>query len=296
MWPAPIHAQTLASPAAGVWWSGSRAPARYDRASAQLSRAVRWSTAAAGVESAALDVTVNGGPLRVHVILVRLHPSDFTAHLVQATDASRVRGSWIVDSAAADAVVAVNAGQFEEAGPWGWIVRDGRELAPPGAGPLAAAIGFTRAGNVRWIDGNGQAAERAALGAGGAGDRIETAFQSYPRLLTAGSIPSAIRTGTGVDSRHRDARVAIGQMHDGRIILALTRFGARESVVSRIPVGLTLAETAALMGSLGCSNAMMLDGGLSAQMMIRPAGAEPIFWRGARRVPVGLVFKRRLAR
>lgn len=251
-------------------------------------------------------MVVGGGPLRVRAILVRFRPDRFVASLVQATDGSRVRGVWVVDSAAEDVAIAVNAGQFAEAGPWGWIVRDGLESAPPGSGPLAAAIAFTRSGAVRWLDGTGITGAQAALGGGrapragaraaanGAGaDPIETAFQSYPRLLAGGSVPSAIRTGTGVDARHRDARLALGQLRDGRILLALTRFGERESAVSRIPIGLTLAETAALMGSLGCADAMMLDGGLSAQMFLRPSRGEPIMWRGVRRVPVALVFRRR---
>jgi exopolysaccharide biosynthesis protein len=189
-------------------------------------------------------------------------------------------------------------------------VRDGREIAPPGYGPLAAGIAFTRSGAVRWLDAAGTDRARATLTAGSgrvvsgaapavaetsaagrqAEDPIVAAFQSYPRLLAGGAVVPAIRSGQGVDARHRDARLAIGQTRDGRLVLALTRFGQRESAVSRIPIGLTLAETAGLMGSLGCTDAMMLDGGLSAQLMVRSHSGAPMLWRGARRVPVALVF------
>ena len=122
---------------------------------------------------------------------------------------------------------------------------------------------------------------------------LRVAFQSYPRLLQDGAVPLAIRTGRGVDVRHRDTRLAIGELRDGRLLIALTRFGVRESAVARLPIGLTVPETAALMGALGARDAVMLDGGLSAQLMVRDAGREPLMWRGLRKVPVALVFRER---
>jgi hypothetical protein len=48
-------------------------------------------------------------------------------------------------------------------------------------------------------------------------------------------------------------------------------------------------EMAAVMGALGCAQAVLLDGGLSAQLLVRdPAGAARA-WPGTRRVPLGLV-------
>jgi hypothetical protein len=44
---------------------------------------------------------------------------------------------------------------------------------------------------------------------------------------------------------------------------------------------------AALMGALGARNAVLLDGGISSQMLLR-AGAETHAWRGMRYVPLGL--------
>ena len=43
------------------------------------------------------------------------------------------------------------------------------------------------------------------------------------------------------------------------------------------------------MGALGCQPAVMLDGGISSQMMIRVYDGEQQRWRGVRRVPLGLV-------
>jgi hypothetical protein len=46
---------------------------------------------------------------------------------------------------------------------------------------------------------------------------------------------------------------------------------------------------AALMGALGARQAMLLDGGISAQMLVRDARGAARSWRGVRRVPLGLV-------
>jgi hypothetical protein len=43
-----------------------------------------------------------------------------------------------------------------------------------------------------------------------------------------------------------------------------------------------------VMRGLGCVRAVSLDGGVSAQMMLREHG-RPLIWRGWRRVPLGLV-------
>jgi exopolysaccharide biosynthesis protein len=48
---------------------------------------------------------------------------------------------------------------------------------------------------------------------------------------------------------------------------------------------------AALMGALGCRDAVLLDGGISGQLLLRgpSAGRDAQAWRGIRRVPLGLV-------
>jgi uncharacterized protein YigE (DUF2233 family) len=45
---------------------------------------------------------------------------------------------------------------------------------------------------------------------------------------------------------------------------------------------------AAIMHDLECESAMLLDGGISAQLLARDAGTTRT-WRGYRRVPVALV-------
>jgi exopolysaccharide biosynthesis protein len=46
---------------------------------------------------------------------------------------------------------------------------------------------------------------------------------------------------------------------------------------------------AAVMGALGARDAVMLDGGISGQMMVRGANGAVKAWRGARAVPLALV-------
>lgn len=71
--------------------------------------------------------------------------------------------------------------------------------------------------------------------------------------------------------------------------MALTRFDALDGVLDAIPLGLTTPQTAALMGALGCSRAVMLDGGISSQLLVRDSAGGAQRWPGIRRVPLGLV-------
>ena len=116
------------------------------------------------------------------------------------------------------------------------------------------------------------------------------AFQTFPTLLRDGVVPSELRSsGSGVDLGHRDARAAIGTLRDGRILVALTRFDAAGPTLGFIPFGLTTPEMAALMGALGASDAAMLDGGISAQLMVRDSICAAHSWPAVRDVPLALV-------
>ena len=50
---------------------------------------------------------------------------------------------------------------------------------------------------------------------------------------------------------HRDARLALGVLPDGQVLLALMRFAGLGGVLDRLPFGLTTPEMAALMGGVG---------------------------------------------
>ena len=98
-----------------------------------------------------------------------------------------------------------------------------------------------------------------------AGDVVE-AFQSYPTLLDVkGEVPLPLRRrGLGVDIDHRDGRLAIGELDDGRLLIAMTRFYALGELSPALPLGLTLDEMAVVMRDLGCRRAVALDGGISS--------------------------------
>jgi exopolysaccharide biosynthesis protein len=120
------------------------------------------------------------------------------------------------------------------------------------------------------------------------------AFQSYPMLLEDGAVPASLRVpGLGVDLAHRDARLALGTMPDGRVIVALTRFDALGGALGRVPFGLTSPEMAAVMGALGCRHALLLDGGISSQLSLRDGDGSMRTWAGIRSVPLGLVGRSR---
>jgi exopolysaccharide biosynthesis protein len=170
--------------------------------------------------------------------------------------------------------------------PWGWVVLRGREFLSPGHGPLSTAVTVDHSGVLHWWPPDSIASLRRARG-------IEDAFQSYPTLLEGdGEVPLPLRPATtagGVDLHHGDSRLAIGKLRDGGVLVALTRFDGLDGLLQAIPLGLTTPQTAALMGALGCSRAVMLDGGISSQLLVRDSTGGVRRWPGIRRVPLGLV-------
>lgn len=272
------------------WWSAERAPVRWAAALPSVAEAVRWDRAAPGVEWGTIRLSGRGEAWRLRAIVVRIDPALVRLRL----DASPARrgppNQWRIDDAAPDAVLALNAGQFSMKGTWGWVVRDGIERQPPGPGPLAPAVVLDSAGRVHILPPDSISVARAA-------GRAVEAFQSYPALLEGdGDVPPAIRAeGRGVDLTHRDSRLALGELRDGRVLIMMTRFEGFGGVLDNLPFGLTTPETAALMGALGARRAVLLDGGISSQMLLR-AGAGTHRWTGMRAVPLGLVVSERLAR
>lgn len=240
-----------------------------------------WHASAPGLERGAIVLPPNGEGWRTRVVLVRVDPRRFRFRL-----RARMRGAepgWTVDRAPHTAVLAVNAGQFSGIAPWGWTVMGGEEIRPPGHGPLSTAIVWDRAGRVRWLAPDGIASARA-------GGEVVEAIQSYPTLVDEqGAIPRQLReAGLGVDVTQRDGRLAIGELHDGRLLIAITRFYSLGPLSPSLPLGPTLAEMAALMRAQGCRRAVSLDGGISAQLLVREEGTRRA-WRGWRAVPLGLV-------
>ena len=217
---------------------------------------------------------------RTRVVVVRLDPRRLELSLVPAFTRG---GRWTVSEAGSDAALALDAGQFRGSLPWGWVVTGGHEMLPPQYAPLAGAVVLDGSGALRVVAPDRVAAERDS-------GTAREAFQSYPMLLRDGVVPEALQQpGSGVDLEHRDARLALGTLADGRVVIALTRFDLLGPSLGRVPFGLTSPEMAAVMGALGCRQALLLDGGISGQLLVREAGGQPRVWPGARGVPLGLV-------
>ena len=297
--PATADAQPLrVRDAQGGWrafWSVERAPVAWTAEDAAVAGLVRWRTVAPGLEVAELPLAAPGEAGvdalgRMQVVLARLDPA---RHELRLEAGSPPGAPWRVDDAPAAARVALNAGQFTDDGPWGWIVHGGRELQAPAVGPLSSALVVGRDGGVRLVDAVELPAAREAARRG----EIAEAVQSYPTLLAGdGVVPAPLRAdGRGVDLGHRDRRLAVGTLRDGRVLVALTRLDAAGlgeavgGVLGRVPLGLTVPEMAGLMGALGARRAVLLDGGLSAQLLVRDGAGTAQAWPGTRKVPLGLV-------
>jgi uncharacterized protein YigE (DUF2233 family) len=251
-----------------------------DHLPARLDRAVVWQRGTKGIEYGELRLSGPGEAWRTRVVVARLDPRRVRLSLAAAFAEDR---RWTVGDAESGAALAVNAGQFRGSLPYGWVVTGGRQLLSPEYAPLAGAVVVDRSGAVRIAAPDAVAAEQRR------GEARE-AFQSYPMLLENGAPPDAlVRPGLGVTVAHRDARLALGTLPDGRVVVALTRFDALGPRLGHLPFGFTSAEMARVMRALGCRDAILLDGGISGQLMVREAGGAARTWPGIRSVPLGLV-------
>lgn len=265
------------------WWDSTSAPAAWRAADPAVAMAVVWRPAAAGMELGELALGGTGEAWRLQIVLVRLDSARLRLELVSASREAGTLPDWSLDRLPAGAVLGVNAGQFTGGQPWGWLVRNGTVEQLPAIGALSMAFCVLSDGRARFVP-------VKEIPADGSGSAVE-AFQSYPVLLRRdGEIPPQLATpGSGVDLAHRDARLAIGALRDGRLLVALTRFDAAGTALGSLPFGPTVPEMAAVVGALGCREAVMLDGGISAQLAVRDAGGALRTWRGWRKVPLALV-------
>jgi len=262
-----------------TWWRRDSAPARWGN-QAPLADRITWRAGSAGVEWGELLLRGASEAWRTRVIVVRVDPRQIDLSLVAAFTQDV---SWTVANADSDAVLALDAGQFRNRLPWGWVLSKGQEILAPEYAPLAGAVVVDSSGAVRVVAPGRVAAERAR-------GTAREAFQSYPMLLMDGVVPAPLREpGSGVNLSHRDARLALGTLDDGRVVVALTRFDALGPTLGRVPFGLTTPEMAAVMGGLGARQALLLDGGISGQLMVREARGSVRSWPGTRSVPLGLV-------
>lgn len=276
---------SLSAKIKGEWktfWRSARVlKAGHDR---RLTGAIEWRPGREGISWAEMEVAGDGEAWRTRVILVRIDPRKVRLALANGASPGGYEGTWTVGQAPADAVVALNAGQFTGGATWGWVVHEGVEYREPQPGPLAAAVVIDTGGAVRFLTDSAVARLRRE----GAGT-VSEAFQSYPVLVRQGSVPDAMsQPSRFLDLIHRDARLGLGRMQDGTLMIALTRFDALGDAFGSVPFGLTVPEMSGLMAALGAEDAVALDGGISAQVMVQDAEGGRKIWKGMRKVPLGL--------
>lgn len=262
-----------------TWWRRDFAPLRWN-GQASLAGRVTWQAGIAGIVWGELDLRGAREAWRTRVIVVRLDPGRVRLSLAPAFTRGR---TWTAADADSGVALALDAGQFRNDLPWGWVVHQGHEMLSPEYAPLAGAVVVDSSGSVRVVAPDSVGVERRH-------NAVVEAFQSYPMLLQDGMVPASLREpGHGVSIGHRDARLALGTTADGQVVIALTRFDALGTTFGRIPFGLTSAEMAAVMGALGCREAVALDGGISGQLLLRDGTGSTRTWPGVRPVPLGLI-------
>ena len=273
-----------------TWWRADRAPAQWTAPDPAVTEALRWRRGAGGVEWAELELSGSGEAWRTRTVVARIDPRQVSLRLANGVAPGGSLAVWSVDESPDDAVLSLNAGQFAGGAVWGWVVHEGVEYRAPGRGPLAAAIIIEADGGVHLGD-DLEVARRRAAGRPEHPSQVVEAFQSYPLLLEGdGRVPRILLEGSpDIDLGHRDARLALGVLADGRLVVALTRFDALGPAFGGVPFGLTIPEMSALMGALGCRWAVALDGGVSAQLALRDSTGARQAWRGLRRVPLALI-------
>lgn len=287
---APLSSQALAvrTPDGwSTWWRAESAPVAWRAAHPVLDSAVTWRRAARGLDLAEVTLRGDGEAWRIRLLLARVDPTAVTMRVVvPPVRANGFAGRWSIDDAPRDAILALNAGQFT-AGPWGWLLQEGMVRQAAGTGALAPGVVIATDGRVTIVPRDSLSAVRDA----------REGFQSYPTLLEGeGDIPLPLRrAGLGVNLAHRDSRLAFGVLRDGRVLIALTRFEGLGGVLEAAPFGFTTPEMAAILGGLGAQRAVLLDGGLSGQMLARE-GRSVRRWRGMRGVAAGLVVTPRTTR
>lgn len=233
--------------------------------------AVRW---------AEWSVVLGARSIPATMVVVEIDPRRIRLELDIAREGGAL-GAWSLNDAPSDAVLAVNAGQFTDDGPWGWVLHNGREWQQPGRGALAGAVIIDSADGVHIIDAREIPAARTK-------NALREAMQSFPLILRDGRAPDALCAPDAIDQTHRDIRLVLATRPDGRVLLILSRFSGVGGLASQLPIGPTTLEMAEIVRRLGADRALMLDGGLSAQLLLRD-GAETHRWNGLRGVPLALV-------
>ena len=246
-----------------------------------LERATTWRDHAPGLRIGAFEVRTPGHLWTNSVAIVAVD-----ARVLRfAIDASpppgwarRAAGEALADSGV---VLAVNTGLFRKDGtPEGLVLDRGRRRSAL-AGWLDAVV-VIEDGRLRVTDIEGA----RILGEGA------SAFQTLPWLVREGRVVLGVTSGVRLSRDHRDRRFTLCLDGDGSVRFLLSNFEVFGQAAGRVPVGLTIPEQAVIAAAAGCRDAVALDGGISAQLVVR-GSARVHRMPGWRRVPLLMVARRR---
>ena len=244
-----------------------------------LARAVRWEDARPGLRVGSFEVRVSGGLLVNSVAVVEIDPARYRFGLAAASGfATRAADAWMADTGV---VAAVNTGLFLPDGtPQGLLLVDGARYGRRVAWLDAAVV---------IADGRPRLVGPAAL------DTVTgpvSAFQVVPWLVRGGRAVLGVSSGLRLLRTHRDRRLTLCLGSDGLVRLMLSNFEVFGANAGTIPVGLTIPEQALIAAAAGCTDAVALDGGISAQLAVRlPQRVRRM--PGWREVPVMMLIRPR---
>lgn len=243
-----------------------------------LDSAVTWRDSAPGLRLGSFEVRSAGR--RNRIAIVELDGARFRFALGLAPSAERrTAADWLLTDSAL--VLAANTGLFRENGaPQGLVLIAGRRRSAL-AGWLDAVVVITD-GGLAVTDVAGAVALPATA----------SAFQTLPALVRDGRQVFGATTGLRLSRTHRDRRITLCLGEGGLVRLLLSNDDVFGPAASRIPVGLTIPEQAAIAAGAGCRDAVALDGGISAQIAVR-AGGRLVRMPGWRRVPLMLLVRER---
>lgn len=224
-----------------------------------LSSGIRWDDERPGLRSGRFEVRASGGLLVNSVAIVEIDPARYRFSLAAAPGfAPRAADTWMADSGV---TAAFNTGLFRKNGaPQGLVLLNGERFGQR-ADWLDAAVAV--------VDG------RLRLVSPGAADSLDaaaSAFQVLPWLVRGGRVAFGATSGLRLSRTHRDRRLTLCLGPDGLVRLLLSNFEVFGQNAGTIPVGLTIPEQATIAAAAGCSDAVALDGGISAQLVIRFPG------------------------
>ncbi len=244
-----------------------------------LEAAIVWRDSADGLRSGDFELRTREGSLRNSVAVIELDPARFRFAIgLRPPQGRRTAAGWL--GADTTLVLTANTGLFRENGtPQGLVSIGGRRHSAL-AGWLDAVV-VLDGDAVRFTD----VAGARDLPAGA------SAFQTLPFLVRDGRMVFGWTSGLRLSRTHRDRRITLC-LGEGRVRLLLSNFEVFGATAGRVPIGLTIPEQAAVAAGIGCTDAVALDGGISAQIAYRSAG-RVVSWPGWRRVPLMLLVTRR---